>query len=1169
MSQKRGFVAHLEQASPARLLVGFALVLLLSVGAIFGAKLFFTRITDDLHAQLRNEDARLLIGEEIIGGIHRIERDFFQLVATHQPAAFQRQFRTLDATLDKLMHDLQVLQSGGEVVRLLAVNLEGRDQVRQTIRYQRQDKALPPMEVIEIAPLLGQTRDHADHLESLLEKRWQSEDAGNRQAFFATEQDIALFMKQLPPYFERLTENSNRLLVEAFDRRAALQAQIAGTETRLKYLENLLIGLVVIVALAAGAFAAWRIASARSRLSDALLQLATQNARTTTMLDTLSDGVYATDLDGRLLMMNAAGERILGWKNDELVGHEVHQRIHHVRPDGRPFPLEECPLIEVLDQETAIAGEEYFIHRDGRAIPVAYRSSPLYLDGRLAGALVSFQDITEQREREAQLALQRAALEAAANMIMITNRSGAIEYVNPAFCSGTGFERDEILGRTPKILQSGRHDAAFYTAMWSTLLAGRVWEGEIVNRRRDGSLYPERMTVTPILENGAIRHFVAIKWDISAEIETRTRLAMIETAIENINQGVFITTPELSEEGLRIEWVNRGFTRLMGYGRDEMTGRLTSALRSDDTRLDGFRRVLASLAEGRPDSWETRYRRKDGAELEVEVHYAPVRDANGKITHFVALMTDIGARRAAEQALEQARDAAVEASRLKSEFLSTMSHEIRTPMNGVIGMTDLLLDTELSDEQKELATVIRDSGHALLTVINDILDFSKIEAGKIDIEHNTFRLAQVVEGASELLGSQARAKKLSMMVFIDPTLPTHVIGDSVRLRQVLVNLIGNAVKFTAAGEITVRVEALGSDGIRFSVNDTGIGIEPEAQKRLFTAFTQADSSTTRRFGGTGLGLAISRQLVELMGGRIHLDSTPGVGSRFWFTLPLPADPSATADARQAPAMRVLVVDDRETDCRIICHYLEAWRIDCAAAHSGADALRLIAAAEAEGRPYAAIVIDYEMNDMDGIALARRIRTEHDTQLPRLVMITAHDRNQLEDEALAAGFDGLLVKPIRQSHLFDALVPRLPEPPLLTAEAVESPPPQATERGPLILLAEDNPTNRMLAERLLTRHGYVVHSVVNGQEAVEASQTLPIAAILMDCLMPVMDGFEATAAIRRQDLETQRHVPIIAMTANAMEGDRERCLAAGMDDYLSKPINVAQLTATLAHWTRKA
>ncbi|MDX9944006.1 MAG: PAS domain S-box protein [Azonexus sp.] len=1038
----KDFFAHLEQASPTRLLVGFAFVLLVTTGGIFGTRMFFSAITEQLQTERERQNTRLLIGEEIVGSITSLERDFYQLAVTHQPAAFKRQIRLLNQTLTRLEHNLSVLHKGGTVTRTLALNVEGVDEVQQTLAFTPEQSATPPLGVIEIAPLLSESRDQAERLKNLLEQRWQAEEEEDLQKFFASELEISLFLKHIPPYFERLTENANRLLVETHERRTAIQNQLADTETRLAHLENILILLIVVIALTAGAFSTRRIALARTRLSEALQELSAQNARSTTMLDTLSDGVYATDLAGNLLLMNQAAEHILGWQNGALVGKNVHTSIHHSHCHGQLLAPEDCPLNQVLSEERKIEGEDFFIHHDGHAVPIAYRASPLYLDGKLAGTLVSFRDISERRKREALLNLQLAALEAAANMIMITDEKGRIEYVNPTFCAGTGYTREEVIGATPALLQSGHHPPDFYEAMWRTLDSRQVWEGEILNKRKDGSVYPEKMTITPILENDEIRHFVAIKWDISSDVAARTRLAMIETAIENINQGVFITRPELSEAGLRIEWVNQGFTRLMGYTRDEIIGERTSRLRTQDADLTGFRKVLQQLATGAPGTWETEYQNKSGQRFPVEIHYAPVRNDKGEMTHIVGLMTDIATRRAEEAALKAARDAALETSRLKSEFLSTMSHEIRTPMNGVIGMTDLLLDTTLNNEQRELAKIIRDSGNALLTIINDILDFSKIEAGRIDIEKYGFPLAQVVEGACELLASQAKAKQLTMTTHVDPGLPELVIGDAVRLRQVLVNLVGNAIKFTPSGEINIRVMPLEEGRIQFSVRDTGIGISPEAQKRLFSAFMQADSSTTRRFGGTGLGLAISRKLVELMGGEIALHSLPGEGSVFWFDLPLPEDDHPAGDK----------LDAKKT---------------------------------------------------------------------------------------------------------------------AQTEVAKPPTTPAQEDGPLILLAEDNATNRLLAERLLTRHGYTVHSVHNGEEAVEASRTLPCAAILMDCLMPVMDGFEATAAIRRRDRNTRKHIPIIAMTANAMEGDRERCLAAGMDDYLTKPINVARLTETLARWTRQS
>lgn len=1163
---------------PGRSLFVLAAFFLICIAAVIAVEMFFEQAKDDLAKKRHNEAARQFIGEEIVSGIQNIEGSFYRLAATQNPAAYARVLKSIKIRLEKTTADLKVLQSGGKVSRVLALNLEDHDETVREMVFEAEASVLPPLEVLEIGPLLEQANDYAKQLTVLLGQRWQALEDEDRKAFFATEEEIAIFLKRVPAYFERLGENANRLLFVGAEHQREIEKDLAVTEKNLKGLEAALVGAIILIALAASWLAARRIGRANEQLSAAFEEAAHRNALNTTMLDTLSDGVYATDIDGCLIFMNLAAENMLGWKSASLEGQNIHETIHYKRPDETDFPSADCPLFKVLAEGAALEGEDYFIANDGRFIPVSFRSRPLYLDGAIAGSLVSFRNIGEQREREAQLRLQNAALEAAANMILITNLDGFIVYVNPAFSRTTGYTAEEIIGCKPSLFASGRHDADFYKNMWETVRSGQVWDGEIYNRRKNGSIYPEQMTITPIYEQGEILHFVAIKRDISEEIATRTRLMLVETAIRNIDQGVLITSNELSENGLKIEWVNDGFTRLTGYTLAEIIGKRTAALRSKDTDIEGFRNLLAALREGKSHAWETTYQHVDGSPIAVELYYAPVRDGHGLITHFIGLMTDIGPRKAAEEALRDARDKAIDASRLKSEFLSTMSHEIRTPMNGVIGMTDLLLDTQLSLEQREFAGMVRDSAHSLLTIINDILDFSKIEAGKLDIEVINYSPLQIVEGAAELLAPLARAKGLSLMTFVDPGLAPTLRGDPTRIRQILVNLIGNAVKFTATGSITVRAECLtGVSGkrVRFSVTDTGIGMSKASAAKLFQAFVQADGSTTRRFGGTGLGLAISRRLVELMEGRISVLTEDGKGSEFQFDLPhIKATSTAKLEEIQdwMSHRRILIIDDQVIDREILARHLGASGMTCSTAVDGQSALSALHQAAESGQPFDVALIDYAMPGMNGLELVRRIQADSRLQATRSIIITALERREIEAEAKQAGAAAVLAKPLRQAQLFAVIAPEFDTPlePAGLSEITENPLQGALslalQNNRMILIAEDNLTNRKLAQAVLAKLGYASHCVENGLEAVEAVQVIPCSAILMDCQMPVMDGFEATAMIRKIEQGGHHRVPIIAMTANAMQGDRERCLAAGMDDYVAKPINLNQLGEVLARWS---
>jgi CheY-like chemotaxis protein len=493
-------------------------------------------------------------------------------------------------------------------------------------------------------------------------------------------------------------------------------------------------------------------------------------------------------------------------------------------------------------------------------------------------------------------------------------------------------------------------------------------------------------------------------------------------------------------------------------------------------------------------------------------------------------------------------------------------------MNGVIGMTGLLLDTDLDADQRDFAETIRSSGDALLTIINDILDFSKIEAGKLHCEIMDFDLRHAVEGTVELLAERARQKNIEFASFVHSDVPTGLRGDPGRVRQVLTNLIGNALKFTEHGEVVVSAEkefeTETSATIRFSVKDSGIGISAEAQQRLFQAFTQADGTTTRKYGGTGLGLSISKQLVQLMGGRIGVTSTPGAGSTFWFTLSLDKQPAASIEAlpllEGLDELRVLIVDDNATNRKILSHQLNSWGMVYAEAESGARALELLKSAAARGVPYDLAILDFLMPGMDGFQLAAAIRSNPEISPVRMVVMTSAGTRGDGTRSLDAGISAYLSKPVRQSQLFDCLISVMSKSraelslPAASTLVTKHTLLEAKKMSPkLILLAEDNIVNRKVATRQLQKLGYGCDAVANGREAVEALSRIHYDLVLMDCQMPEMDGYEATAQIRRMEVEP-KHTPIVAMTAHALEGDRQKCLDAGMDDYVTKPVKPEEL-----------
>ena len=611
----------------------------------------------------------------------------------------------------------------------------------------------------------------------------------------------------------------------------------------------------------------------------------------------------------------------------------------------------------------------------------------------------------------------------------------------------------------------------------------------------------------------------------------------------------------------------------------------SAALHDNHFNIAHFLKIVAYLVPlaGLALDYVRTYRDKQAAVAELEQTRLDLLRHNAETERMVMNLdeahktTEVQAAtlRVQSEELADARDAAVASTRLKSEFLATMSHEIRTPMNGVIGMTDLLLDTDLTAEQREYTETVRSSADSLLAILNDILDFPKIEAGKLAFEKLDMDLTAAVEDSVELLAERARGKDIDLFSFIPDAVPTALVGDAGRLRQILVNLVGNAVKFTDRGEVWVGVAVADRQDsrvkLRFKVNDSGIGIPAEQQERLFEAFSQVDGSATRKFGGTGLGLSISKRLAEMMGGEIGVESELGRGSTFQFTAWFEQQPKgrgSTLPAIGPKGLRALVIDANGASRRSIEGYLQGWGISGEGAESGAKALAMMRAESASEHPYDLAVVDLEIGDMDWLAWAKALEADPASCRPPLVFLRPQGRKSPPDlERYAAAH---LTKPVRKARLHHSLVTALERTfgsaDELSSKRLEEPAPaRITGRNLRVLVAEDNIVNQKVAINLLGKLGHSADVVVNGLEAVRALDRVAYDLILMDCQMPEMDGYEATRTIREEQRGGDR-VPIIALTANAMRGDREKCLDAGMDDFLTKPIDRKLLVEALKKWS---
>ncbi|MBX3585914.1 MAG: response regulator [Ramlibacter sp.] len=811
---------------------------------------------------------------------------------------------------------------------------------------------------------------------------------------------------------------------------------------------------------------------------------------------------------------------------------------------------------------------------DGRIL--RRHAQPYWLRGQRVGSVIIYRDMTEGVRHEEEMIFNGRVLDNAGPMFWIERESGAITYANPAMCAHLGYDRDELLRMRTRGFDVALTQEQQRKVVEETAQGGRcVFESQ--HKRKDGTHRDVEVTICLTEHDGKAVFVVWIK-DITeqkiAETETRRQQALLLSLINSIPDPIFFR--DLQE---RFLGSNEAHASRVGRPAAEIKGRTIEEIFPPE-RVEAIRRrdqlTLSSLANQKTEELIVH---PDGRRVQYETLTSPLRDQNGTLIGLLGISRDITQRKQQEEEIRQARDLAEAATQSKSDFLANMSHEIRTPMNAIIGLSHLALKTGLTPRQRDYLVKIRGAGKHLLGLINDILDFSKVEAGKLDLETAEFGIEKLLNTTISLVNADCEGKGLELVLAVDPQVPPRLVGDSLRLGQVLLNFVNNAVKFTSQGEIhvSVRQRERNADDVllEFRVHDTGIGLSEEQMGRLFQSFTQADASTTRRFGGTGLGLAISKKLAQLMGGEVGVHSELGQGSTFWFTARLgigATSPRALLPNPDLRGCRALVVDDSVDARAAVADMLRGMTFEVSEAESGFAAVDQVREAAVQGRPYDIVYLDWRMPGLDGMATARRIRALGLPSSPVLLMVSAFSRDDMLREAASIGIDDVLVKPVSPSLLFDTTMQVLAAPRDAADEAGQSAPmplldadPQAMAalRHARILLVEDNDINQMVAQEMLQDAGMVVEVADNGQIALDKVRQGDYDLVFMDMQMPVMDGLAATREIRK--IQRLRQLPIIAMTANAMEQDRQRCLDAGMNDAVIKPIDPQLLWAALLRW----
>ena len=926
----------------------------------------------------------------------------------------------------------------------------------------------------------------------------------------------------------------------------------------------------------------------------------TSETRLRCTLDVATDGLWDWSFPTLQAYYSPSWIRLLGLDDQDIPLNNIFDWKHRIHQDDRPCV--EQALIDHLEGRTASYEVEHRVHhRSGEWKWFSMRGKVVQRDeqGRPTRMMGTMIDITERKQANASLCEQearlRTILDHVVDGIITIDDAGIIESFNPAACQIFGYTPTEVIGRNVKILMpdsyQSQHDgylARYRQTKQATIIGvGR----EVVGLRKDGSLFPLELAVSQ-MEFGSQQHFTGIIRDITDRKRVESAFRESEEhqrlLIEQITDYAII---RLDTEGCIVSW-NNGATRITGYEEKEILGKPVSRLYGhDEEAINKPDQLLqTALTQGRAEDEGWRIR-KDGSHYWANVIITPLYNQDGKLRGFSNVTRDITDHKTTEHRLEQAtldmefraieleeaHERALAATKTKSEFLASMSHEIRTPINAIIAMADLLQDTPLSKEQQEYVGWLNRAATSLLDLINDILDISKIEAGRLDIESVTFDINDLVDMTAELMTARAQAKHLELSTFVNPAISTWRIGDPTRLRQIFVNLVGNAIKFTERGDVAIHVEPNEANPavLQCTVSDTGIGIPSDKIDSIFESFTQVDSSTTRKYGGTGLGLSICKRLVELMGGTISVNSMPGLGSTFSFSAHLPISPAPATTSLSATfdlhlqGCRLLVAEGNETIRMVIRRYLEPLGTVLIETSDGLTTLNALSSAKQQGQPFALAILDSHIANLDGSSLIKAIREREDTRSLPVIMLSPHMHDS--NLRLASDIDctNYLHKPISRKRLLETLATALRRGPIVSSVTPASTVKEPAGLRPLrILLAEDLEDNRAIVRLFLKDTPHIIEEAENGSVAVQKFQDGAYDLVFMDMQMPVMDGLVATAAIQAWERDHQRTpTPIIALTANAFQEDLNKSIAAGCVAHMTKPVRKNTLLAVIAQYTR--